>query len=191
LTLPNKRQRQSLGKRHTNTRTLGTRDHTSTQSKASIATGQNPSVSVSRGPANPPPVPAYGDKWVKRTYSAVKIATAGSPVDFLQSSFGVPGTFYVDKVQAWNLSSSGVSQITGLGATLKQGLITDLGSDDIVGNDFGTANALASVTFKVPLGHAKAVANTGTGVIVSCDAVSPLANTGGNYLVHLHVWTSI
>jgi len=156
-----------------------------------MAVGQNPSVSISRGPANPPPVPAYGDKWVRRTYSAVKTAVAGSPVDFLQSSFGVPGVYYIDKVQAWNLSSTGVNQVTGLGATLKQGLITDLGTDDIVGNDFGSANSLASVTFKVPLGHAKAVANTGTGVIVSCDAVSPLANAGGNYCVHIHVWVSL
>jgi len=197
--LLNKPQRQSLGKRHTNTRTLGTRGTTSTSpqsvSRSAIATGQNPSIAIGKAPANPTPIPAIADKWVQRTYSCVKLGTATTsptpapPVEFLNSSFGCPGPYYIDKIQVWKL---GTNDQLGLSASVAQGNITDLGADSVVGNDFGSAMAIPGVTFKIPLGHAKQIPNTGTTTLVSCTPVAPLETSSAQtYVCHMTVWVAI
>jgi len=160
-----------------------------------MATGQNPSIAVGKSPANPPPLPAVADKWVKRTYSAVKLGPAGTtgtpspPVEFLNSSFGIPGPYYIDKIQVWKL---GTNDLLGLGASVPQGNISDLGTDTVVGNDFGSATALPGVTFKVPLGHAKEIPTTGTTTIVSCGPVAPLETSAAQtFVCHMSVWVGI
>jgi hypothetical protein len=185
------KQSKSLGNRHTNTRTLGTRNATSNTSTASLAVGQNPSVSVGEAPPHPPPIPSYGDKWVRRVYSAVKVAATSGTTDFLQSSFGIPGPYFVDKVHVWSLFSTGNTSVNCLQASFVQGTSTDLGADDVTADDYGTSASLAGVTFKVPLGHAKEVANTGTAVIVKCGAPTGISVPSSAFVVHLAVWVAI
>lgn len=159
-----------------------------------VATGTNPALQLGRGPDHPPAVPVYSDKWVRRTYSSVKSTTAGQTgVDFLQSSFSVPGTkYFVDKLQVWRLGISTNSSEAGLLATFKQGNFTDLGADDVSSTDFGTGTSLAAVTCKVPLGHATGVSTTGTSVLVSCNSATSATGTGTeNYVCHLTAWVSL
>jgi len=129
-----------------------------------MAVGQNPSITVGPAAPQPAPVPKYGDKFVLRTYQAFKTeSTAGTGVNFLQSSFSAPGPYYVDKISIWKVGVNG----TGIRATFSQGISTDLGTDDIEATDFGSADSLPGVTFKVPLGHAKQVANVGSNTLIS------------------------
>lgn len=158
-----------------------------------LATGSNPSLQLGKAPDHPPPVPVYGDKWVLRTYDTVKTATTtGAGVQFLNSSFGVLGSrYFVDKIQVWKLGlSSAPNGDQGLLATFKQGLFTDLGDDDVQARDYGTGTSLAGVTCKVPLGHAKGVATSGTSVLVECSAAVGNASTE-SFVCHLTAWVPV
>lgn len=160
-----------------------------------LATGMNPALQLGKCPDHPPPVPLYGDKWVRRTYSSgVKTSTAGSAgVDFLPNAFGVPGDrYYVDKLQVWRLDLPTGTSEPGLLATFHQGVFTDLGAVEVSGSDFGTATSLPGVTCKVPLGHATGVSTSGTSSLVSCNSASAATGVGvENYVAHLTAWVSI
>jgi hypothetical protein len=152
-----------------------------------VATGTNPSITVGKAPNHPPPVPTYGDKWVKRVYSAVKAnGSTIADVVFNGADFAIPGTgsFYVDKLQVWNASTVD-GNIT---ANFSQGTVTDLGDDDVQARDYGNASSMAGVTFKVPLGHAKRVTNSATGSTLVTIKDGGVSRT---YVVHLHCWVSI
>lgn len=154
-------------------------------SVAMVATGSNPSISVGKAPNHPPPVPVYGDKWVRRIYSTRKVPQTGeNEVAFTGGDFSIPGNFYVDKLQIWNAST--VDGI--LNAKFIQVTTTDLGDDDVAAVDYGTASSMAGITFKVPLGHAKRVTNsTSQNTLVTVTS----AKAGATYVVHLHCWVSI
>jgi hypothetical protein len=153
-----------------------------------MATGSNPSVSVGRAPNHPPPVPTYGNKWVKRTYSSVKTnGAAAADLSFSGGEFGIPGTgsFYVDKLQVWNTSTVDGS----INVSFLQGLSTDLGDDPVNVTEYGNAFSMAGVTFKVPLGHAKRVDGSSGSSNNLVTVFSAKAST--TYVVHLHCWVSI
>lgn len=157
-----------------------------------MAVGTNPSLQLGRAPAHPAPVPVYSDKWVKRTYSAsLTTAAPAQSVDFLASSFSVPGTkFFVDKMQVWKVDPPAGAAV-GLKATFKQGLFTDLGADDVAATDYGTASSLPGVTMKVPVGHAIGVATDG-GNLVTCVPVVPAASGATvAFVAHLTCFVSI
>lgn len=147
----------------------------------------NPSVSVGKAPTQPPPVPEYKDKWVKRVYQALKnAATPSGSVDFGVTNFGLPSdaVVFVDKVQVWNLTPAA----KGLEATFPQGNSTDLGTDNVVAQDFSSLGQCPGVTFKVPLGHAKGV--SGTTVVVS--AKNAFTSTDNPQMVaHLTCWVAV
>lgn len=179
-------------KRSTNSRALSTRTHRSPVNVAMMATGTNPSLSLGKAPSNPPPVPTYGDKWVKRVYSCFKNATTstGTAV-FTQADFGAPGRFFVDKFQVWRLGFDTTAE-PGLRARFKQGAFTDLGADDVVSDDYGSGTSLPGVTCKVPLGHAVGVANTGTTSLVEvAPVVSATTSANACYVVHMTCWVSV
>lgn len=170
------------------------RPSTAPVSTAMLATGTNPSLTLGKAPSNPPPVPSYKDKWVKRTYQSFKsAANATGTASFLNSSFGVPGDkYFVDKIQVWRLGFDNVAE-PGLVATFNQGFFTDLGVDAVTAMDFGTGSALPGVTCKVPLGHAVGVSTAGTNSILD---VTPAVASGtqsatANYVAHLTCWVSI
>lgn len=175
-------------KRSTNSRSLNNRVMTTSTNKAMVATGGNPSVTVNRAPTQPPPVPSYKDKWVKRVYSATKTSTSPAVVvDFTVNDFGLPAdtVVYVDKVQVWNLTAGA----KGVETAFKNANSTDLGNDDVVAQDYSSLGQCPGVTYKVPLGHAKGVSNT-TVVVSGYDL--PKNGTGLPLLVaHLHCWVAV
>lgn len=165
---------------------------TSNLSTAEMATGQNPSISVGSAPDHPPPVTIYGERWVQRTYQATQTATltATGGVAFNSNMFGIPGNFYVDKVQIWKLTQNSGPGIMGF---FYQNTTTDLGGDTVVSTDYGTATSLAGMTFKVPLGHAKLVTASSSTALVDCNPaiIKPAPYGLDSYVCHLHCWVSI
>jgi len=156
-------------------------------SRGAVATGQNPSVTVGKAGPNPNPVPTYGNKWVHRTYQKVISETAaGSGVLFKSDSFGVTGSFFVDKMSVWKLGLNGV----GLRANFRQGTSTDLGTDDVTAEDFGSGSSLPGVTFKVPLGHAKEVTSTTVVELLQADTPNT-SSTVEAYVCQLTCWVQI
>lgn len=151
-----------------------------------VAVGQNPSTSVSRAPNQPPPVPLYKDKWVKRTYTATKVATAAGATNFVVNDFGLPAdtVVYVDKMQFWNLSASA----KGLKATFFNSNATDLGNDSVVAEDWSSLGQCPGVTFKVPLGHAVGVSN---GTALGSAESLPSGTGTFTYVSHLHCWVAV
>jgi hypothetical protein len=152
---------------------------------------QNPSLTLGIAPPHPTPVPVYSDKWVKRIYSAaLTVTTAIKEASFPASAFNVPGPFFVDKLQAWKVGN--INTNIGLKATFKQGVFTDLGADDVIATDFGTADSLAGISCKVPVGHAISVA-TGANPLVVCAPVvpDPATTTSATFVVHLHCWIAV
>lgn len=159
--------------------------HEST-STAMLATGQNPSVSVGKSPVQPPPVPSYKDKWVRRIYASTITNSTGGVHTFTVSSFGLPAdtVVYVDKVQLWNLSA----QARGVKCSFSLNNTTDLGNDNVESEDWSSLGQCPGVTFKVPLGHAKGVSNTAT--VVTAEAL-PTVTTSTTMVCHLHCWVAV
>jgi len=158
-----------------------------------VATGQNPSISVGKAPSNPPPVPRYNDKWVKRVYSSGPIGVAGtaaSTVVSLATLFpGIPAntTVFFDKIQVWN-----TDRLLNCRAALSSNPITDLGLvESISVDDYGTASDLSGVTFVIPLGHAKQVIATSATTDILTLNDTPTPTFAGTYVVHSHVWVQI
>lgn len=151
-----------------------------------VAVGQNPSVSVSKAPVEPPPVPSYKDKWVKRVYRSVKTSTSSSTVSFSVSDFGLPTdtVVYVDKVQLWNLTANA----RGMNGTFHLNTTTDLGNDDVVASDFSSLGQCPGMTFKVPTGHAKGVSNSS--VIADMENLFGGTSVFGTGVCHLHCWVA-
>lgn len=152
-----------------------------------VATGSNPSVSVGKAPVQPPPVPKYKDKWVKRVYAATLSTTDSTTVaSFQVASFGIPTdtVVFVDKVQVWNLSA----QARGLTASFSVANTTDLGNDNVESEDWSSLGQCPGVTFKVPLGHAKGLSNSVT--VVTAQAL-PSGSNPANYVAHLHCWVAV
>lgn len=173
--LLNKTQRQSLGKRHTNTRTLGTRGTTSSMSKAMVATGSNPSIAISRAPIEPPPIPASKDKWIKRIIaSTTSLGTGGT--DIVVPADLVGG--FIDKIQVWGVDTRSVT------VTFKQGNFTDLGADDIVASDYSSYAQLPGLTVKVPVGHAIEISGAANFSLLKVAA----SGDDSKAVVHYHAW---
>lgn len=158
---------------------------------ASSSAVMNPSLMLGTAPPNPTPVPAYTDKWVRRIYSAaLTTQTAVKEVSFPPSAFNVPGRLFVDKLQVWKVSDKGTS--VGIKATFKQGVFTDLGADDVIASDYGSASSLPGVTCKVPMGHAISV-DASANPLVVCAPVFPdaLTTTSATFVCHLHCWIAV
>jgi len=155
-----------------------------------MATGQNPSITSGRAPANPQPIPIYGDKWVRRTFSAQGAANEGTGVLFSPASFGIPvGNYFIDKMQVWNTAPA-----TGAGikALFKTALTTDLGTDTVQVLDYGSATSLAGVSFKIPVGHAKLLSSTDSNSILDVDVAQVLNSANKvNFVCHAHCWVQI
>lgn len=158
---------------------------------ASNSAAVNPSLMIGIAPPNPTPVPIYTDKWVRRVYgAAISTQTAVKEVSFPPSAFNVPGKLFVDKLQVWKIGDKDNS--TGIKATFKQGVFTDLGADDVTATDFGTANSLPGVSCKVPMGHAISV-DAGANPLVVCAPVfpDPSTTTSATFVCHLTCWVAI
>ena len=159
---------------------------------ASSSAAANPSLMLGIAPPNPAPVPVYADKWVRRVYgAAISTQSAVKEVTFAPSAFNVPGKLFVDKLQVWNLGDN-KDNSTGINATFKQGVFTDLGNDDVTAHDFGSANSLPGVSCKVPTGHAIAV-DAGANPLVVVAPVFPDASTAtkATFVCHLTCWIAV
>lgn len=173
-------------KSSTNKRALSTRRQQQPVT-ASMVTGQNPSVSGTRAPPEPTPVPSYGNKWVKRTYQSTKTETAtNGGVSFLNSSFDVPGPYFVDKVTVWKVGFNGL----GLLARAQPQNYTDLGGSQVGATDYGTGMTLPGVTFKTPVGHAKQMSNSGTTSLVTANTAAS-STTLETFVCNLTCWVSL
>jgi hypothetical protein len=158
-----------------------------------VATGQNPSISIGKAPSNPPPVPRYSDKWVKRVYSsnpiAVALANTSVDVDINLLFPGLPAnsTVFFDKIQVWN-----TDRLSNCRVGLLSNPITDLGVvDTILVDDYGTSSDLSGVTFVIPLGHAKQVISSSTTNVLQFNAGASTNSFVGTYVVHSHIWVQI
>lgn len=147
-----------------------------------IATGQNPSISVGPAPTQPGPVPDYLDKWVLRTYrkeySVPKLATVGA-----YTSCTAPNELngaFLEKVQVWGVGTQ------SLYLALQQGVVSDLGQDEILASDYSSLAQLPGVTFMVPPGHA-------TGILTGDNIckIFQLVDTAFKVIVHYHAWVRV
>jgi hypothetical protein len=95
---------------------------------------------------------------------------------------------FVDKITVWGLNPG-----SGLSAALNQSTVTDSGlSDPITVKDFGSATSLPGVTFKVPLGHAKAVDLHDVTVLATADpAITTALLTNNSFVFQVTLWVSI
>jgi len=148
-------------------------------SRAMVAVGQNPSIQVSKAPIEPPPIPSTGDKWVKRVYPQLFSISAGSSVVDVTVPSTVVGGF-LDKVQVWGLDN------TRMSVNFKTGNCTDLGTDDVSASDYSSQAQLPGITFKVPLGHAKAISAT-TSPVISVDQRTDAQTV----VIHYHAFVKI
>lgn len=115
--------------------------------------------------------------------------TASGSCSFNASDFGIPGTFFVDKVQVWKLTQQSGPGITGY---FYQANVTDLSGDTVVSTDFGTATSLAGMTYKVPLGHAKGLTASVGAQLIDCNPaiISTSTYPTDSYVCNLHCWVS-
>jgi len=149
-------------------------------SKSMVAVGQNPSIQVSRAPIEPPPIAQSGDKWVKRVFPQEFSVPTGTANSLIAPPSSVIGGF-IDKVQVWGLN------LTRLTASLKVDNCTDLGTDDVTASDYSSQAQLPGITFKVPLGHAKAV-ETATDYVLSIGQSTVAIQT---IVIHYHAWVKL
>lgn len=190
-TIANKNNRPQPRKSHTNTRTLGTREVPSSTSRSAMATGQLPALVVTSAASNPRPAPSYGSQWVKRRYQyAASLAAAGT-LSFSSGNFGLNSTqsCYVDKLSVWLLKLGGA-----LKASFNQANFTDLGGNPVDFVDYGTGVALPGGTVKVPLGHAKEVADTSLALVsvpVAATGSSGQAQVNDLVVCELECWVEV
>lgn len=149
-------------------------------SKSALATGQNPSIQVSKAGIEPPPVPSQSDKWVLRTtqqeVSVPKATSAGQQVSVAAPGNVVGG--FLDKVSIWGIGTQ------SLYVTLLQGQISDLGDDNIVASDYSSLAQCPGITFKVPMGHASEINSTASAQLkIDC-----LGDIAFKAIVHWHSW---
>jgi hypothetical protein len=159
-------------------------------STAQIATGGVPYVTTGKAPPNPRPVPVYRDTWVKRTYQVSKTVATGTQASLKANELGptVAGDIgFVDKITVWGLNPG-----SGLSAALNQSTVTDSDlSDPLTVKDFGSATSLPGVTFKVPLGHAKAVDLHDVIVLATADpAITTALLTNNSFVFQVTLWVS-
>jgi len=172
----------------TNKRVLSARS--STSSRAQVATGNAPYITVGKAANQPPPIPQYRDKWVKRTYQVNLKSSGTNPVTLAANSFGptVAGDLaFLDKLSVWCCNTA---QNTGLTASLNQGYVTDSGiQDPVTSQDWGSSMALPGTTFKVPTGHAKAIDLHDTGSICTASTIAAVADQW--FCFQADLWVSI
>lgn len=153
-----------------------------------------PVIQVSSGPSNPRAAPVYRSKWVKRYYlsSGLKATVAGAlPLTWANiTNLPNPTTIIVDKITVWQLNYISANN-PGLQASLNAGTFVENSTgavpDNPVGQDFGTANSLPSITFKMPAGHTKAISATGVGVIATVQN----AEVGDYFACAVEGWVQI
>lgn len=144
-------------------------------------------VQIGPAPPQPTPVPQYGSKFVRRVYQTLKTETsASSGVEFLNSSFGIPGYYYIDKLSVWKVGLNG----TGMEAQFNPANAMENNPQPVKVNDFGSGTSLPGVTFKVPVGHAKQLPSTGSTILLSCKPVVG-SSTTETFVANLYVWVQI
>jgi len=138
----------------------------------------NPSITVSKAPVEPPPIPKTGDKWARRTIQqevSVPAAASGQLVELIQPPPECTGGI-LDRVTVWGVGTQ------SLYVTLFQSAVSDLGSDEVVANDYSSLAQLPGVTFTLPEGHAiELTTNTNA---MKIDRLT----TAFKVVVHYHLW---
>lgn len=141
-----------------------------------MSSGTVSTITVTSAAVQPPPIPKSGDKWARRVISQeVSVASSTSPEVTLVSPPTECIGGILDHVSVWGVGTQSMY------VTLFQGAVSDLGSDEVVANDYSSLAQLPGVTFVIPEGHATELTSAS---VLKIERLT----TSFKAIVHYHLW---